>query len=113
MAQDTLKRRLELRPLVASIGVELEKKGIEAEQARHDENAAIAILNIRSMDDGMHQQALCIDKDVALLAFDFLARVVAARVDAAPPFSALFTLWLSMMAAVGLASRPAFSRHFT
>ena len=113
LAQDTLKRRLELRPLVASIGVELEKKGIEAEQARHDENAAIAILNIRRMDDGMHQQALRIDKDVALLAFDFLARVVAARVDAAPPFSALFTLWLSMIAAVGLASRPAFSRHFT
>jgi hypothetical protein len=65
------------------------------------------------MDDGMHQQALRVDKDVALLAFDFLARVVAARVDAAPPFSALFTLWLSMIAAVGLASRRAFSRHFT
>ena len=47
----------------------------------------------------MHQQALRIDKDVALLAFDFLARVVAARVDATPPFSALFTLWLSMIAA--------------
>src|ERR1035438_5232255 len=29
-----------------------------------------------------------------------------------PPFSALFTLWLSMMAAVGLASRPARARDF-
>ncbi len=28
-------------------------------------------------------------------------------------FSALLTLWLSMMAAVGLASRPACSRHWT
>jgi hypothetical protein len=28
-------------------------------------------------------------------------------------FSALFTLWLSMMAAVGLASRSASSRHLT
>jgi hypothetical protein len=28
-------------------------------------------------------------------------------------FSALFTLWLSMMEAVGLASRSAFSRHST
>jgi hypothetical protein len=61
----------------------------------------------------MHQQALRIDEDVALFAFDFLARIVSASVDATPPFSALFTLWLSMMAAVGLASRPAFSRHFT
>jgi hypothetical protein len=61
----------------------------------------------------VHQQALRIDKDVALFAFDFLPRVVAARIDAVPPFSELFTLWLSMIAAVGLASRPAFSRHFT
>ena len=38
------------------------------------------------MDDGAHQQALRIDEDVALLALDFLARVVARRVDAAPLF---------------------------
>ena len=31
--------------------------------------------------------------------------------DAGPPFSALFTLWLSMIQAVGLASRSASSRH--
>jgi len=30
----------------------------------------------------MHQQALRIDKDVTLFAFDFLARIVPARVDA-------------------------------
>jgi hypothetical protein len=30
-----------------------------------------------------------------------------------PPFSALLTLWLSMIAAVGLASREACSRHAT
>jgi len=40
----------------------------------------------------VHQQALRADKDVALFAFDFLARIVAASVDATPPFSALFTL---------------------
>jgi hypothetical protein len=38
-----------------------------------------------------------------LLALDFLACVVTRRIDAGPPFSALFTLWLSMMAALGLA----------
>ena len=37
-----------------------------------------------------------------LLALDLFARIVAMRVDAGPPFSALFTLWLSIMAAVGL-----------
>jgi hypothetical protein len=34
-------------------------------------------LNVSGMNDGVHQQALRIDKDVALFAFDFLARVVA------------------------------------
>jgi hypothetical protein len=65
------------------------------------------------VDDRLHQQALGVDQDVALLAFDLLACIVARRVDAGPPFSAPFTLWLSMIAAVGLASRPACSRHST
>jgi hypothetical protein len=41
-------------------------------------------LNIGGMDDGLHQQALRIDEDMALFTFDFLARVEAARVDTAP-----------------------------
>src|SRR5271165_7337421 len=55
------------------------------------------------MHDRVHQQPLGIDEDVPLLALDLLARIVAGRIDASPPFSALLTLWLSMMAAVGLA----------
>jgi hypothetical protein len=51
------------------------------------------------------------DKDVTLLALNLLAAIITVRVDRRPPFSALFTLWLSMIAAVGLASRPACSRH--
>jgi hypothetical protein len=65
------------------------------------------------MQDGVDQEALRIDENVPLLALDFLARVIAVRVDAGPPFSADLTLWLSMMAAVGLASRSAYSRHLT
>ena len=41
------------------------------------------------------------------------AIIIAMRINAGPPFSALFTLWLSIMAAVGLASRSAFSRQAT
>jgi hypothetical protein len=37
---------------------------------------------------------------MALLAFDLLSSVIARRVDRDPPFSALLTLWLSMIAAV-------------
>jgi hypothetical protein len=65
------------------------------------------------MHDGLHRQALCVDQDVPLLTFDLLAGVVAWRIDRVPPFSAPLTLWLSMIAAVGLASRPAASRHAT
>jgi hypothetical protein len=45
--------------------------------------------------------------------FDQFARIEPVRINAGPPFSALFTLWLSMMQAVGLASRSTFSRHST
>jgi hypothetical protein len=65
------------------------------------------------MHDGMEQQTQRIYQYMALLALDLLARIVAMRIDAGPPFSALFTLWLSIMAAVGLASRSAFSRQAT
>jgi hypothetical protein len=59
------------------------------------------------------QQAFGVDENMPLLALDLLARVVTRRINPGPPFSALFTLWLSMMAAVGLASLETASRHFT
>src|ERR1700722_5106294 len=109
------------RALIAAIGVEFHQERIHAEHGRHDECAAVAILNISGMNDSMHQQALRIDENVPLLALDLsatsslslLSRVVARRINRSPPFSALLTLWLSMTAAVGLASRPIASRHFT
>jgi hypothetical protein len=65
------------------------------------------------MNDGVQQQAQRVYENMALLALD-LAGIIAMRIDPGPrgpPFSALFTLWLSMMAAVGLASRSFCSRH--
>ena len=62
------------------------------------------------MHDRVHQEALRVDKNVPLLALDLLACIVTGRIDAGP-LSALLTLWLSMMAAVGLASREACSRQ--
>jgi hypothetical protein len=104
---------LELRPLVAGIGKELLQERIHSKQGRKKENTAIAILDIGTMNDGMQQQAQRVYENLALLAFDLLARIIAMRIDARPPFSALLTLWLSMMAAVGLASRSPCSRHST
>ena len=78
-----------------------------------NENAAIAILNVGRVNERVKQQAYCIDENMPLLALDLLSGIVAVRINATPPFSVLFTLWLPMTAAVGLASRPAASRHFT
>src|SRR5476651_568677 len=111
MRQNFCKPFRKFRPLISAVGEERLQKWKHPEQCRHDESAAVAILNVGRMNDGVEQQAYCVDKNVPLLAFDLLARIVAVRINARPPFSALFTLWLSMMAAVGLAFRWARSRH--
>ena len=78
--------------MIAAIRVELEQERVEAEESGHDQNTAITVLNVGRMHDGVHQQALRIDQDVALLALDLLARIVAMWIDRGPPFSALLTL---------------------
>ena len=92
MGQDFLPRAVECRPLVSAVGKEFLQKRKPAEQGSEDQNAAIAVLDIGWMRDGVRRQAYRVDKDVALLAFDLLARIVARRIDAGPPFSAPFTL---------------------
>jgi len=113
MRQDAGQRRAEDWPLIGAVGEQFSEKREQTEQRRQQGEAAVAILNVCGGDDAVQEQALGIDEDVPLLALDQLARIEAGRIDARPPFSALFTLWLSMMQAVGLASRSAFSRHFT
>jgi hypothetical protein len=100
------------RPLIGAVGEQFPEEGKQTEQCRQQREAAVAILNVGGGNDAVQQQTLRIDQNMSLLALDQLARVEAVRIDAGPPFSALFTLWLSIMQAVGLASRPAFSRHF-
>jgi hypothetical protein len=68
---------------------------------------AVGILNIGGVDDDAKQEAGGIDRDMALATLDLLGGIVAAW----PPFSVVLTLWVSMMAAVGLASRPSVSRN--
>ena len=65
------------------------------------------------MDYGVQQKTLGIYQDMAVLVLDLLSRIDAVRIGKASPFSALLTLWLSMIAEIGLASRSANSRHFT
>ena len=119
--QDFCERAAENWPLIGAVGKQLFEEWKLTEQRRHQEDAAIAILNASGMNDGMQQQTHRVYENMALLTLDLsatsslslLARIIPGWIDAGPPFSALFTLWLSMMQAVGLASRSALSRHST
>jgi hypothetical protein len=43
-------------------------------------------LNVGRMNDGVEQEAYCVDKNVPLLALDLLARIVPVRINARPPY---------------------------
>ena len=101
------------RPLIGAVGNQLLKEWKLTEQRGQQQNATIAILNVGGMDDGVQQQTKRIDQNMTLFALDQLAGIEPVRINAGPPFSALFTLWLPMTQAVGLASRSMASRHFT
>ena len=101
----------ENRPLIGAVGKQLYEEWKLTEQRRQQQDAAIAVLNAGAMHDGMEQQTQRIYQYMALLALDLFARIIAMRIDASPPFSALFTLWLSIIAAVGLVARSSCSLH--
>jgi hypothetical protein len=92
MRQGFLLGLAKLRSLIASIGEEFAQERIQTEQGRENQDPTVAILKVGGMNHRMKQEAYGVDEDVTLLAFDLLARIVAARVDAAPPFSAPLTL---------------------
>jgi hypothetical protein len=73
----------------------------------------VTILHISRLHDDAQQEAQRVDQDVPLATCDFLARVVARRIEPSPPFWAPLAVCESMIAAVGLASRPSCSRTAT
>ena len=98
---------------IGAVREQLTKEGKLSEQGGQQQHAAIAVLHVGGGDQSVQQQSQLVDQDVSFLALDQLAGIEAIVIDRRPPFSALFTLWLSMMQVVGLASRAACSRHFT
>jgi len=68
---------------------------------------AVAILDIGTVDLDRQQPPVSVGQDVALASVDALSGVIALE---SPFWSAVRTVWLSMMAADGDASRPARSR---
>jgi len=102
-----------VRSLIARVCKDAQNEREQGARALGEhERRAIAILDIGGMDGGAQQEAERVYEKMAFLALDLLSCVVAMRIMR-PPFSALFTLWLSMMAAVGLALRFSCSLHST
>ena len=104
---------MEHRARVGGVGKQLLEKRELSEQCGQEHQATVAVLNIGGRHQRMQQQTERIDENVALLAFDQLACIEPMGIDAGPPFSALFTLWLSTIQAVGLVSDSSCSRHLT
>lgn len=104
---------LEDRPGIGAVGEQLAEEWELSEQGGQQKYATVAVLNVSGAHQRVQQKPQCVDQKMALLALDQLARIKAMRINGGPPFSALFTLWLSTIQAVGLASRSACSRHLT
>src|SRR5262249_51739676 len=90
--------------LISRVGEDALDEGKGAPRLAQHVAQAIAILDVGGGDDDKHEEGERVDQDVALATRDLLARIVPLRVHRGPPFCAALALWLSTMAAVGLAS---------
>jgi len=91
---------------IAAVGPNQLQPRTDTFQFRNDQLGAVPILNIRRMDDYRNQQTQRINHNMAFSARNLLAGII----TAIPPFSAVLTDWLSIIAAEGLAWRPSFRR---
>src|SRR5439155_15436864 len=77
------------------------------DQGRQDRFGSITVLDPRRMHHHDEEQPEDIDDDVALAPADALAPIIAPD----PPFSVVFTVWLSMIPALGSRVRPEAARR--
>ena len=94
---------------VASICPDHLQSGESTQQFGQHQPGTVPILDAGSMNHHGQQQSHGVHHDVPLASGYPFASVVTPR----PPFSVVFTDWLSMIAALGVASRPATSRTRT
>ena len=101
----------ELMSLVAAVRKDMFDEGEQPARVFDQLRSSVPILDVCRDCLDSKKQSYGIDKRVAFDAFDFFARIVANRIPAAAPFSVALTAWVSMIAAVGEASRPSASRQ--
>src|SRR5215212_4666365 len=104
---------LHLPPLVACVPDDALNEWKAPPSVLEQCRRAISVLYARRMNADRQQQPEGVRQDVALAAKHLLASIEARCIERSPPLTAPLALWLSMIAVVGLASRPAFSRTST
>jgi len=86
IGEDFRQGLLEFRSLIAAVGKQLFQERIHPEQCRKKQNGAVAVLDIGRMNNRVQQQTQRIYENMALLALDLFARIIAMRIDAGPPY---------------------------
>jgi hypothetical protein len=93
---------------VGAIGPNQLQSGETSFRLRKQQFGPIPILDVGGMDHDGKQQPHGIYQDVPLATVDLLVAVIPMY----PPFSVVFTVWLSTIAALGCSFLPAVSRTF-
>lgn len=93
-------------PGIASIDPDPLQPPKSIAQFLHDKPASITILNVGRVHHHDQDQPQGINEQVSLTPRNLLSSVI----TAAPPFSAVLTLWLSRIPALGVGLRPALRR---
>ena len=91
---------------IGAIGPNQVEPGESPHKLVQHQLSPIPVLNVRWMHHYGQQQSHGVNHNVTLAALHLLTGVIATR----PPFSVVFTLWLSLMAAEGVGSLPSNSR---
>jgi len=101
----------ELRPGITAVGEYCSQPWELLQRLFNQTGSAIAILDVGRDHLDREEMSFGVDDRVALDALGFLAGIVADRIDGGPPFSVALATCVSIIAAVGSASRPQASRH--
>ena len=91
---------------IGAIGPDQLEPRKEPQKLAQHQLCPITVLDVRRMHHHGQQQPEGVNHDMAFASFHLLASVIATW----PPFSVVFTLWLSIMAAEGVGSLPSNSR---
>ena len=98
---------------IATVSKDFFQTRIFLQRPLNQTGSRVPILDISRNYLEREEVAFGVDERIALNAFNYLARIVADRINGDPPISVAFATCVSMIAAVGSLWRPQASRHLS